>query len=86
MRIEVSIPDRVYRVFLVTWCALVAGAALAYCTHAIKQSLPPSEPIVKQANGNIATELNALRRENSHLKGIIRTLDMDGTYAEDVKD
>lgn len=84
--IELSIPPTLYRWFIATWCAIVIGLAFAVGTNALRNALPPLEPIERQANGRLGPELRSLRLENTRLKAIIRTLDTRGEYAAEIAD
>jgi hypothetical protein len=82
--IELSIPDKAYRWCLATWCAMVAGLAIALGTHALRNALPPPEPIERQANGRLGPELRSLRLENTRLKQIVRELDTNHKYTAEI--
>lgn len=84
--IELTVPNRLYSWFLVTWAAIVFGVSVTVAGRVIKQSIPDNAPIVRQANGTLEPEVLGLRRDNEQLKKIIRKLDVDGVYANDIRD
>ncbi|MFA5398632.1 MAG: hypothetical protein WC346_21640 [Methanogenium sp.] len=84
--IELTIPHRLYLWLLVTWTAIIFGITVTTTNKIIKQYIPNNDPIVRQANGTLEPEILGLRRDNIKLKEIVKKLDINKMYINDITD